>query len=76
MKGVINMASSEQLIKVAMNCSKYNPEDFNTLSSSTSTKKDTLKNPSCEHCTHYTAERRCNLDLIDKIMSSMAMELK
>lgn len=73
---MIKIANQEQLIKVAMNCSKYNSEDSSSLTSSSSTKKDSTESPSCVNCTHYTSERRCDLDLIDKIMSSMSMELK
>lgn len=70
LKGVIRVANQEQLIKIAMNCSQYEPSD-NSFTSSTD-----IEEPSCEYCTHYTSDKRCNLDLIDRILSSMAMELE
>lgn len=57
------MASKEQLRKIAIYCDKYNP-----ISSKS-------KIESCENCTHYTEEKICDIDLIDKVLSSLAMEL-
>ena len=65
------MANQEKLITIANNCSKYEARD-NSLTSYTNVDPE----PSCEYCTHYTSDKICNLDLIDKISSSMDMELE
>lgn len=67
------MASLEQLRKIALWCDKYNGEtDKDSLSLKNSVEE---KRESCTNCTHYTREGRCELDLIDKVLSSMSMEL-
>ena len=33
------------------------------------------KYESCENCTHFTDEGKCDINLIDKVLSNMAMEL-
>lgn len=66
------MASKEQLRKIALYCDKYNKvrgEDTGLKSSS----HEEFDN--CTRCSHYNKEGRCELDLIDKVLSSMAMEL-
>jgi len=66
------MASKEQLRKIALYCDKYNGNNEEKL---------TLRNSydelheSCTNCTHYTDKGFCDLDLIDKVLSSMSMEL-
>lgn len=66
------MASKEQLRKIALYCDKYNGNNEEKL---------TLRNSydelheSCTNCTHYTGKGFCDLDLIDKVLSSMSMEL-
>jgi recombinational DNA repair protein RecR len=67
------MASKEQLRKIAIYCDKYNPnrEDDLNLSSNVSHEKY----ESCENCSHFTNEGKCDIDLIDKVLSSLAMEL-
>lgn len=73
MKGVIKMASKEQLRKIALYCDKYNPVENNSIRSSAS---DYVKKyDNCINCSHYNNKGRCNLNLIDKVLSSMAMEL-
>lgn len=66
------MASLEQLRKVALYCDEYfnDREESNELKSSYEQRYE-----NCTNCTHYTNERKCELDLIDKTLSSMAMEL-
>lgn len=73
MKGVIKIASTEQLRKVALYCNEYDPWREAALTSSARAYEDKYEN--CINCSHYTAENRCNLNLIDPILSSMAMEL-
>ncbi len=67
------MASKEQLKKIALYCDEYNCKLHD--------EEVSLKNisdvqyESCTNCSHYTEEHTCDLDLIDKILSSLAMEL-
>ncbi|MEW8972718.1 MAG: hypothetical protein AB2375_00870 [Tissierellaceae bacterium] len=66
------MASKEQLRKIAIYCDEYNCKIHDDEIS--------LKNiadveyESCTNCTHFTQDHRCELNLIDTILSSMAME--
>lgn len=64
------MTSKEQLRKIAIYCDSYTPREANQL------KSQGNHNPveSCENCKHFTRERKCDLDLIDKVLSSLAME--
>ncbi len=67
------MASLEQLRKVALYCDEYlndSEESSGELKSSFEERYD-----SCTKCIHYSRDRKCELDLIDKTLSSMAMEL-
>lgn len=67
------MASKEQLRKVAVYCDSYNlKEDYSLKSSSDVYEK---KYESCENCSHFTKEGNCDIDLVDKVLSSLAMEL-
>jgi len=66
------MISKEQLRKIAIYCDSYSPrkkEDLNITSNFYSEKYK-----SCENCVHFTADGSCDIDLIDKILSSLAME--
>ncbi|MGO1469710.1 MAG: hypothetical protein ACTHW2_06785 [Tissierella sp.] len=65
------MASLEQFRKIATHCSRYNPKSNrdNSLTNSVEAKHD-----SCVNCSHFTDEKYCELDLIDKVLSSLAME--
>lgn len=56
------MESLEQLRKIAIYCDEY---DSNTK------KTDTQ---SCSNCKHYL-NKRCELDLIDKVLTSLSMDL-
>ncbi|HLR35512.1 MAG TPA: hypothetical protein VK071_09365 [Tissierellales bacterium] len=57
------MASKEQLRKVAIYCDEYN----------SNTSK--IETESCENCTHFTENRLCDIDLVDEVLSNLAMEL-
>lgn len=59
------MASKDQLRKVAQNCHEY----------TNNVDKSKIKFISCENCNHFTKEGKCDIDLVDKILSSLAMEL-
>lgn len=66
------MASAEQLRKIPLYCDKYSIEsvDKNSLTNSIEDEHD-----SCLKCAHYNEKGLCNLGLIDKVLSSMSMEL-
>ena len=67
------MASKEQLRKVAAYCDSYSPKAENTLNISSNIYEE--KYESCENCSHFTKEKKCDIDLIDKVLSSLGMEL-
>lgn len=67
------MANKEQLRKVAIYCDEYSPVDDATLKSIDTAYGEEV--PSCENCTHFTMEGKCDIDLVDKVLSSLAMEL-
>ncbi len=60
------MVSREQLKSIAQNCSAFNGKNKNELYASTG-----LEGITCENCTHFTSERRCDIDLIDEILIRM-----
>lgn len=64
------MASKEQLRKVAIYCDAYTPNSSGGLKN----QSEDNKFKSCENCIHYTNEGKCKLNLVDKILSSLAME--
>jgi len=63
------MQSREQLRKVAIYCDEYNPHADDSLKSASG-----YEDTSCVYCSHFTREKTCDLDLIDPILSSLAME--
>lgn len=70
------MASKEQLRKIAIYCDSYTPkEDENSLNLYSNINVYDKKFESCENCTHFTKEGKCDIDLIDKVLSSLSMEL-
>lgn len=66
------MASKEQLRKIAIYCDSYSPEMELRLKNISQYNDENFE--SCENCTHFTKEGKCELDLIDKVLSSLAME--
>ncbi|WP_130805993.1 hypothetical protein [Senegalia massiliensis] len=69
----INMANKDQLKNIAERCSKYNFEENQNLRSEVkSMGEETI---SCENCKHFNANHKCNLNLIDQILSSMDVKL-
>ncbi len=64
------MASREQLRKIAIYCDRYNMKNDEVMSLKSG---DLEKRDSCTNCTHYVS-RRCELDLIDKVLSAMSMD--
>lgn len=67
------MASKEQLRKIAIYCNSYTPQEEDILKISSNIYEE--KYESCENCSHFTREGKCDIDLIDKVLSSLAMEL-
>ena len=67
------MASKEQLRKVAIYCDSYSPKESDSLEISSALYEE--KYESCENCSHFTREGKCDIDLVDKVLSSLAMEL-
>ncbi|WP_246565992.1 hypothetical protein [Tissierella simiarum] len=67
------MASREQLRKIALYCDSYTPRENTELTSSADSYEEKFE--TCIKCGHYTREGKCDLDLVDKVLSSMAMEL-
>lgn len=65
------MASKDQLRKIAIYCDEYTPRSHEDrgLKSSVEEKRD-----SCTNCIHFTERGFCDLDLIDKVLSSLSME--
>lgn len=67
------MASKDQLRKVALYCNEYRPVFESSISSSVDTSYHETK--SCKNCEHFTENGYCDIDLVDKVLSSLAMEL-
>lgn len=65
------MASRDQLRKIAIYCDEYTMKtnDEGSLVSNTEEKRE-----SCTNCIHYNRDGLCELDLIDKVLSSLSME--
>lgn len=66
------MASKEQLRKIAIYCDDYSPHGEDELKNISQAYDEKFE--SCENCRHFTKEGKCNIDLIDKVLSSLAME--
>jgi len=62
------MESKEQLRKIAIYCDEYDSNISNLRSDDGENKYE-----SCINCTHY-ANFKCELDLIDKVLSSLSMD--
>lgn len=67
------MASKDQYNKIAIYCSRY---DCKIHDEEISLKNFTeIEKESCTNCSHFTRDHTCELDLIDKVLSSLSMEL-
>ncbi|NLW22146.1 MAG: hypothetical protein GXY88_02645 [Tissierellia bacterium] len=66
------MLSKEQWRKIAIHCDSYNPMEKKLDMTSPVYEE---KYESCENCSHFTEDKRCDLDLMDKVLSSLGMEL-
>ncbi|MBE6083117.1 MULTISPECIES: hypothetical protein [Tissierellales] len=67
------MANNEQLQKVALYCDEYRQNENPSFQSSVDAFGGEIK--SCKNCAHFTSDEKCDIDLVDKVLSSMAMEL-
>lgn len=67
------MASKEQLRKVAIYCDEYDSVYDSSFKSTTVNADENFK--SCENCSHFTDDRKCDIGLVDKVLSRLAMEL-
>lgn len=65
------MASLEQFRKIAIYCDSYSPK---TTYNSSLTSSTMMERDSCTNCKHFTNQKYCDLDLIDKVLSSLSME--
>lgn len=66
------MASIEQLRKIPLYCDKYTIKSVEEGSLKSGIEE---QHDSCVKCSHYNEKGLCNLGLIDKVLSSMSMEL-
>lgn len=66
------MASKDQLRKIAIYCDEYTLKSSEDEGFKSSNEE---KYESCTNCIHYTNEGLCDLDLIDKVLSSLSMDL-
>lgn len=62
------MASKEQLQAVASNCSQFRSVFEGTFTSSVQ------PNSSCENCKHFTRNHKCDINLVDKILTRITDE--
>ncbi|WP_069650326.1 hypothetical protein [Caloranaerobacter ferrireducens] len=66
------MASREQLKMVAQNCSQYRPKGASMMSSTAVTDD---RNKSCVNCEHFTSDNKCDINLVDEILSNLDSKL-
>ncbi|MFY9213464.1 MAG: hypothetical protein ACOXZT_10510 [Tissierellaceae bacterium] len=66
------MESKEQLNKIAMYCDKYRCRIHDDEISLKNIQE--VERESCTNCVHFTSKKTCELDLIDQVLSSLAME--
>lgn len=64
------MASREQFRKIAMYCDEYSSQGKNQMELKSG---DVETRESCLNCRHFE-NHRCELDLIDKVLSSLSMD--
>lgn len=67
------MESKEQLNKIAVYCNSYRCKIHDEEVSLKNIAE--VERASCTNCVHFTDEHTCDLDLIDKVLSALAMEL-
>ncbi|MBS4535226.1 hypothetical protein GOQ29_06290 [Clostridium sp. D2Q-14] len=68
-----NMANRDQLKNIAERCSEHRFEENSSLRSDVKSMGETVI--SCENCVHFNSEHKCDLNLIDKILSNMDIKL-
>lgn len=67
------MASQDQLRKVALYCDKYDCKYHDDEISLKNISE--VEHQSCTNCVHFSSDHTCDLDLVDKVLSALAMEL-
>lgn len=65
-----NRANKEQLRRIAFSCGQYRYRGNNDLKSEADHFGETLR--TCENCEHFNEEHKCNINLIDEILSNLA----
>lgn len=66
------MESKDQLNKIAIYCNSYRCKIHDEEVSIKNLAE--VERESCTNCVHFTRKHTCELDLIDKVLSSLAME--
>jgi len=64
------MANKEQFRNIARSCSQYREVEDTALRSEAMLHGEVIM--SCENCEHFTEEHKCEINLIDEILSNMA----
>mgnify|MGYP006279781145 CR=1 FL=1 len=67
------MVNKDQLRNVAKMCSQYRYQNEGSLRDDVDILDETVK--SCENCSHYTVNHKCELNLTDEILSNMDVKL-
>ncbi|QXM05212.1 hypothetical protein [Crassaminicella indica] len=62
------MASREQLQAVASNCSQFQNANESSFTASIGT------NRTCENCKHFTKTGKCDINLVDEILTRITNE--
>jgi len=64
------MANKEELKKIAELCSEHRYIENPSLRSDAEILGETIQ--SCENCIHFTQDHKCDINLVDEILSNMA----
>jgi hypothetical protein len=64
------MANKDQLRRVARNCSQYHFSGDDSSRFEAKIQGETVR--SCENCSHFTEDHKCDINLTDRIISNMA----
>ncbi|WP_026894480.1 hypothetical protein [Clostridiisalibacter paucivorans] len=63
------MANETQLRQVALRCSQYELNARGSIESSIGVMGEEVR--SCENCKHFTEDKKCDINLVDEIISNM-----
>ncbi len=67
------MASKEQFEQIASRCSQFKNAYDGYFKSGMESSLE--QEPNCEKCIHFTHDHKCELNLIDEILSNMDVKL-